>query len=114
LWLSAPLFGAAQSATSKGTTFQWSGELVAADSATSTVTVKSRIAYQEAVTELKQFKPGEKVWVAWSGIRARFCFQEALRPEECRGCWFLCRGGVVAIRYIVVPSLTRGSGLMNA
>jgi hypothetical protein len=68
LWLAAPLTGAAQSAASKGTTFQWSGELVAADSATSTVTVKSRIAYQEAVTELKQFKPGEKVWVVWSGI----------------------------------------------
>jgi hypothetical protein len=33
------------------------------------VTVKSRIAYQEAVSELKQFKPGEKVWVVWSGLR---------------------------------------------
>jgi hypothetical protein len=30
--------------------------------------VKSRIAYQEAVSELKQFKPGEKVWIVWSGI----------------------------------------------
>jgi hypothetical protein len=68
VWLAAPLVGAAQSESSKGTTFQWSGELVAADSATSTFTVKSRIAYQEAVSELKQFKPGEKVWVVWSGI----------------------------------------------
>jgi hypothetical protein len=68
LCLGAPLFSAAQSAAWKGTTFQWSGELVATDSATSTFTVKSRIAYQEAVSELKQFKPGEKVWVVWSGI----------------------------------------------
>ena len=69
LWLTAPLIETAQSAASKGTTFQWSGELVAADSATSTVTVKSRMAYQEAVSELlKQFKPGEKVWIVWSGI----------------------------------------------
>jgi hypothetical protein len=68
LWLAAPLSGAGQSAAAKGTTFQWSGELVAADSATSTLTVKSRIAYQEAVSELKQFKPGEKVWVVWSGV----------------------------------------------
>jgi len=68
LWLAAPLIGAAQSAASKGTTFQWSGELVAADSATSTFTVKSRIAYQEVVSELKQFKPNEKVLVVWSGI----------------------------------------------
>jgi hypothetical protein len=68
LWLAAPLIGAAQPAASKGTTFQWSGELVAADSATSTFTVKSRIAYQEVVSELKQFKPDEKVLVVWSGI----------------------------------------------
>ena len=68
LWLAAPLIGAAQSAASKGTTFQWSGELVAADSATSTFTVKSRIAYEEAVSALKQFKPGEKVGIVWSGI----------------------------------------------
>jgi hypothetical protein len=62
LWLAAPLISAAQSAASKGTTFQWSGELVAADS------VKSRIAYQEVMSELKQFKPDEKVLVVWSGI----------------------------------------------
>jgi hypothetical protein len=68
LWLTAPLIATAQPAASKGTTFQWSGELVSADSATSTFTVKSRIAYQEAVSELKQFKPGEKVWIVWSGI----------------------------------------------
>ena len=68
LWLATPLIGAAQSAASKGTTFQWSGELVSADSAASTLTVKSRIAYQEAVSELKQFKPGEKVWIVWSGV----------------------------------------------
>jgi hypothetical protein len=68
MWLATPLIGAAQSATSKGTTFQWSGELVAADSTTSTFTVKSRVAYEEALSELKQFKPGEKVWVVWSGI----------------------------------------------
>lgn len=32
------------------------------------ITVKSRVAYQDAVSELKQFKPGEKVWVLWSGV----------------------------------------------
>ncbi len=31
------------------------------------MTVKSRVAYPEAVSELKQFKPGELVWVVWSG-----------------------------------------------
>jgi len=65
--LSASLIGAAQSADSKGATYQWSGELVAVDSTASTLTLKSRIAYQEAVSEAKQFKPGEKVWILWSG-----------------------------------------------
>jgi hypothetical protein len=80
LWLAAPLFGAAQSVTSNGTTFQWSGEFVGADSATSTFTVKSRIAYQQAVSELKQFKPGEKVWVVWSGIHDYSDAVKQVRP----------------------------------
>jgi hypothetical protein len=63
------VIGTAQSAVSKGTTFQWSAELVAADSSPSTFTVKSRIAYEEAVSELKQFKPGEQVWIVWSAIQ---------------------------------------------
>jgi hypothetical protein len=80
VWLAAPLIGVAQSADSKGTTFQWSGELVAADSATSTFTVKSRIAYQEAVSELKQFKPGERVWVVWSGVHDYSDAVRRIRP----------------------------------
>jgi hypothetical protein len=80
LWLTTPLIGTAQGAASKGTTFQWSGELVAADSATSTFTVKSRIAYQEAVSELKQFKPGEKVWVVWSGVHDHSDAVRQVRP----------------------------------
>ena len=49
-------------------TYRWSGEFVSFDSTASTLTVKSRIAYQEAVSELKQFKPGEQVWIVWSGV----------------------------------------------
>jgi hypothetical protein len=68
LWLATSPIGAAQSGDRKGDAYQWSGELVAVDSAASTLTVKSRIAYQEAVSEVKHFKPGEKVWIVWSGI----------------------------------------------
>jgi hypothetical protein len=68
LWLAMSPIGAAQSGDRKGDTYQWSGELVAVDSTASTLTVKSRIAYQEAVSEVKQFRPGEKVWIVWSGI----------------------------------------------
>jgi hypothetical protein len=66
--LCAPVIGAAQSSHQSGSTYQWSGELVSVNATASTMTVKSRIAYQEAVAELENFKPGEQVWVVWSGI----------------------------------------------
>ena len=66
LLLTAPASVAAQSSHPNAGTYQWSGEFVSFDSAASTLTVKSRIAYQEAVSELKQFKPGEQVWIVWS------------------------------------------------
>ncbi len=69
LWLATLVSVSAQSSHSKPDTYQWSGEFVSVDSAASTLTVKSRMAYQEAVSELKQFKAGDKVWVVWSGIR---------------------------------------------
>ena len=47
-------------------TYTWNGELVSVDG--TTMTVKARVAYAEALSELKQFKPGERVWILWSGI----------------------------------------------
>jgi hypothetical protein len=32
------------------------------------MTVKARVAYQEALSELKQFKAGQPLWVVWSGV----------------------------------------------
>lgn len=58
----------AQSSRQDGNAYQWSAELVSVDSTTSTVTAKARIAYPEAASDVKQFKPGEKVWIVWSGI----------------------------------------------
>jgi hypothetical protein len=52
----------------KGDTYTWNGEFVSLDPAAKTITVKSRVAYAEAVSELKQFKAGEPVWIVWSGI----------------------------------------------
>jgi hypothetical protein len=76
------MIGTAQSDASKATTFQWSGEFVAADTATSTLTVKSRMAYQEAVSAVKEFKAGEKVWIAWSGIHD---YSDAIREVRRTG-----------------------------
>src|SRR4029453_3934564 len=55
-------------AKNKRRTFTWNGELVLLDTTAKTMTVKSRVAYQEAISELKNFKAGDRVWIVWSGI----------------------------------------------
>ena len=54
---------AAQSSAKKIDTYTWSGELVSLDAPAKTMTVKSRVVYQDAVPELKQFKAGDRVWI---------------------------------------------------
>lgn len=60
--------GAAQSSQNNSDTYRWNGEFVSLDTTAKTMTVKVRVAYQEAVSELKQFKAGDRVWVLWSGV----------------------------------------------
>jgi hypothetical protein len=67
LTLGSPAISAAQSSKG-GDTYEWSAEVVSIDPGNSTLTIKPRVAYPEAVSELKQFKSGERVWVVWSGI----------------------------------------------
>ena len=67
LAMGIPVKGA-QSTPSANDTFTWVSELVSMDVTARTMTVKSRIAYQEALAELKQFKAGEPVSVVWSGV----------------------------------------------
>lgn len=57
-----------QSAQSASDTFTWQGELASVDTAARTMTVKARVAYQEALSELTRFKAGQPVWVVWSGV----------------------------------------------
>ena len=57
-----------QSAQSASDTFTWHGELVSVDTTARTMTVKARVAYQEALSELNQFTAGQPVWVVWSGV----------------------------------------------
>jgi hypothetical protein len=56
-----------QSTPPAADTFTWVSELVSVDDKARTMTVKSRVAYHEAIEGLKQFKAGEPVWVVWSG-----------------------------------------------
>jgi hypothetical protein len=59
---------AGESSQTKADTYTWNGELVSVDTAAKTMTVKSRVAYQEAISELAHFKAGDRVWIVWSGI----------------------------------------------
>jgi hypothetical protein len=68
LTISGPMPGLAQSPQPKRDTYTWNGELVSLDTTAKTVTVKSRVAYQEAISELKHFKAGDRTWIVWSGI----------------------------------------------
>ena len=68
LTIGAPVLAVAQSSQTKSDTYTWNGELVSLDKAAKTMTVKSRVAYQEAISKLKHFKAGDRVWIVWSGI----------------------------------------------
>ena len=67
--ISGPVIGAAQSTHANSDTYTWRGELVSVDTTAMTMTVKSRVAYQEAISELKHFKAGDRVWIVWSGVQ---------------------------------------------
>jgi hypothetical protein len=68
LALGRPVLGAAPSSQTKSDTYTWMGELVSLDATAKSMTVKCRVAYQEAIPELKHFKAGDRIWVVWSGI----------------------------------------------
>jgi hypothetical protein len=61
LTIGGPVLGAAQSSQTKTDTYTWNGEFVSLDTTAKTMTVKSRVAYQEAISELKHLKAGDRV-----------------------------------------------------
>jgi hypothetical protein len=84
LTLGTPITGA-QSSQPASDTFTWIGELVSVDATARTLTVKARVAYQEALSELKQFKAGEPLWVVWSGVSDHSeAVRQFRRPEANR------------------------------
>jgi len=68
LTIGAPVTGIAQSSQTNSDTFTWNGELVSLDPTAKSMTVKARVAYQDAISELKHFKAGDRVWIVWSGV----------------------------------------------
>ena len=68
LTVGTSIIGATQATQQKSDTYTWSAELVSVDPALKSITVKSRVVYQDALSELKQYKAGEKVWIVWSGV----------------------------------------------
>jgi hypothetical protein len=75
----------AQVSPTKSDTYTWNGELVSLDATAKTMTVKSRVAYQDAVSELKHFKAGDRVWILWSGVHDYSdAVRQIRRPETGR------------------------------
>ena len=68
LTISGVVPGIAQSSQAKSDTYTWNGELLSFDTTAKTITVKARVAYQEAISDLRHFKGGDRVWIVWSGI----------------------------------------------
>jgi hypothetical protein len=58
----------AQASQTKSDTYTWNGELVSLDTTAKTMTLKARVAYQDAVSQLKHFKAGDRMWILWSGV----------------------------------------------
>jgi hypothetical protein len=80
-----PALGIAQPSQTKGDTYTWNSELVSLDTTAKTMTVKSRVAYQEAISELKHFNAGDRVWIVWSGIHdSSDAVRQIRRPETGR------------------------------
>ena len=85
LTISGPMPGMAQASQPKRDTYTWNGELVSLDTTAKTMTVKSRVAYHEAISELKHFKAGDRVWILWSGVHdASDAVRQVRRPETGR------------------------------
>ena len=82
LTIGGPVLGLAQSSQTNGETYTWNGELVSLDTTAKTMTVKSRVAYQEAVSELTHFKAGDRVWIVWSGVSDYSDAVRQVRPYE--------------------------------
>jgi hypothetical protein len=68
LTIGGPVQAVAQTSSAKSDTYTWNGELVSLDTTAKTMTVKARVAYQEAISELKHFNAGARVWIVWSGV----------------------------------------------
>jgi hypothetical protein len=82
LTLGGPVLGVVQASQAKSDTFTWDGELVSIDTTAKTMTVKSRVAYPEAISELKHFKAGDRVWIVWSGVSDYSDAVRQVRPYE--------------------------------
>ena len=79
--IAVAIFAGAQSSQATSDTYTWNGEFVSLDTTAKTMAVKSRVAYQEAISELKHFKAGDRVWIWWSGVHdASNAVRQVRRP----------------------------------
>ena len=83
--IAGAILAGAQSSQATSDTYTWNGEFVSLDTTAKTMTVKSRVAYQEAISELKHFKAGDRVGIWWSGVsNSSDAVRQIRRPESGR------------------------------
>jgi hypothetical protein len=70
---------AAQSTPANNESFSWSGELVALDAASHTLSVKAPVVYEETLAAFGRLKAGERVMLTWSGYDK---FADAIRAVK--------------------------------
>jgi hypothetical protein len=72
----------AQSVQPISETYSWSGELVAFDANSRTITVKSRVVGDQGLQDLPHFKAGERIVLTWSGyLRRRDSARSPIRRD---------------------------------
>jgi hypothetical protein len=87
LTIGGPMLAIAQSSQAKSDRYTWNGELVSLEKAAKIMTVKSRVAYEDAISALKHFKAGERVWIVWSGIHDSSDAVRQVRRSETGTLW---------------------------
>ena len=80
--IGGPALGAAQSPQAQSDTFTWNGERVSFDATAKSMTMKSRVAYQEAISQLKHFKAGDRRHSPRTDLIEQEPAESAAQPRE--------------------------------
>ena len=82
LTIGGAVFAGAQPSQTTSDTYTWNGEFVSLDTTAKTMTVKSRVAYQEAISQLEHFKAGDYITTRVKVPESAMSAIKTVRPGE--------------------------------